>query len=299
MAREKDVTKDTEALRALVAEVVAEKLEQKLDRKLERALEGNTLGSAMKAELLDQVGTRLGGALDVWTRREPGARRASLTRDEIAAAAVALADAEGVEAVSMRRIASELGVGTMTLYHYVKTKEELMTLVTDLVMGEVVLPDGEVLPDDWRDAITVVAHRSKAAFDRHPWMLDVLDEPGLGPNSVRHFDQSLAAVSRLEQPYGVKLDVVRTVDEYVFGFAVMNRNTAPMAADRWRDEMTAYVNGLLATGDYPQLQAMVADLGLEGAWAEVAEHVADDDRFERNLRRLLDGIGLSLGMPPA
>jgi len=293
------VTKDTEALRALVAEVVAEKLEQKLDEKLERARGRDSLGAAVKAELLDHVGSRLGGALDVWTRREPGARRASLSREEIAAAAVALADAEGVEAVSMRRIAAELGVGTMTLYHYVKTKEELMTLVTDLVMGEVVLPADEALPDDWRDALTVVARRSKAAFDRHPWMLDVVDEPGLGPNSVRHFDQSLAAVAHLDQPVGVRLDVVRAVDEYVFGFAVMNRNNAPVAAEGVKDEMFSYVSGLLATGDYPQLQAMVADDGLEGAWAQVADHAVDTGRFERNLRRLLDGIGLSLGQPPA
>jgi AcrR family transcriptional regulator len=299
VAREKDVTKDTEALRALVAEVVAEKLEQKLDEKLERARGRDTLGAAVKAELLDHVGSRLGGALDVWTRREPGARRASLRREEIAAAAVALADAEGVEAVSMRRIASELGVGTMTLYHYVKTKEELMTLVTDLVMGEVVVPPDEALPDDWRDALTVVAQRSKAAFDRHPWMLDVVDEPGLGPNSVRHFDQSLAAVSGLGQPFAVRLDVVRAVDEYVFGFAVMNRNAAPVAAPGVKDEMFAYVSGLLATGDYPQLQAMVADAGMEGAWAQLADHAADTGRFERNLRRLLDGIGLALGVAPA
>ena len=63
-----------------------------------------------------------------------------------------IADAEGFDAVSMRRIATELDAGTMTLYHYVRTKDELLTLVIDAVMGEVVIPDDEPMPDDWRAA---------------------------------------------------------------------------------------------------------------------------------------------------
>ena len=92
----------------------------------------------------------------------------------------------------MRRIAAELGAGTMTLYHYVRTKDELLTLVSDAVMGEVVVPDDERCPTNWRDAIVMLAERSRAALQRHPWILDITDDPAIGPNSVRHFDQSLA-----------------------------------------------------------------------------------------------------------
>ena len=75
-------------------------------------------------------------AHDVWTRPEPGARRTKFTREEIAAAAVKIADEEGFDALSMRRLAAELDAGTMTLYHYIRTKDELLAIVNDSVMGE-------------------------------------------------------------------------------------------------------------------------------------------------------------------
>ena len=116
-----------------------------------------------------------------------------------------IADAEGFAAVSMRRIATELDAGTMTLYHYVRTKDELLTLVVDAVMGEVVIPATEPIPTDWRAALTMVAERTRAALERHPWILDITDDPAVGPNSVRHFDQSLQAVASLNLPLTDKL----------------------------------------------------------------------------------------------
>src|SRR5262249_22635960 len=104
----------------------------------------------------------------IWARPEPGARRARLTREQIATVALALADAEGVEALSMRRVAAELGVGTMTLYYYVETKDELLALMNDSMMGEILVPDDE-LPTEWRPALEAIAQRSRAAFRRHPW----------------------------------------------------------------------------------------------------------------------------------
>ena len=82
----------------------------------------------------------------------------------IASAAVRIADNEGLDALSMRRLASELGSGTMTLYHYVWTKDELFALVVDAVMGEVAFPKSTALPTEWRDAITLIACRSRDAL---------------------------------------------------------------------------------------------------------------------------------------
>ena len=76
----------------------------------------------------------------IWTRPEPGTRRPKFTRDQIASTALAIADTEGFAAVSMRRIAAELGAGTMTLYYYVRTKDELVALMDDAIMGEVLDP---------------------------------------------------------------------------------------------------------------------------------------------------------------
>ena len=136
-----------------------------------------------------------------------------------------IADAEGFDAVSMRRIAAELDAGTMTLYHYVRTKDELLTLVVDAVMGEVVVPDRRAVPDRLaRRDDDDRASASAPSLERHPWILDITDDPPIGPNSVRHFDQSLQAVASLPIPLADKLDIVSTVDEYVFGYCLHERN---------------------------------------------------------------------------
>src|SRR5262245_27967501 len=112
------------------AERVAQTLERKagaLDRAAAKA-EQAAATLTRKAAQLDQISARL-ASLDVWTRPEPGSRKPRFNRDEIAAAAVRIADAEGLEALSMRRLAVELDAGTMTLYHYVRTKDELLALV--------------------------------------------------------------------------------------------------------------------------------------------------------------------------
>ena len=113
---------------------------------------------AKHVETLDRLAAHL-ETIDVWTRAER-ARQARFNRDDIAAAAIRIADTEGFEAVSMRRLAAELDAGTMSLYHYVRTKDELLTLVVDALMGEVVLPADQPMPGDWRAAITSIAERS-------------------------------------------------------------------------------------------------------------------------------------------
>jgi AcrR family transcriptional regulator len=202
-----------------------------------------------------------------------------------------VADAEGFAAVSMRRLALELDVGTMTLYHYVRTKDELLTLVVDAAMADVVLPPDQPLPPDWRAAMTVIARRSRDSLVRHPWILDINDDPGLGPNSVRHFDQSLQAASSVSDDFRDQLDLVVAVDEYVFGFCTLWRNNfGPDGGLPADDQMLGYVSDLIATGGYPHLRAMVERMGLEAAWSQVHDHGRDPGRFERNLARLLDGF---------
>src|SRR6476469_7755923 len=125
----------------------------------------------------------------IWTRPEPGTRRPKFTRDQLAAAALAIADAEGFTAVSMRRIAADLGAGTMTLYHYVRTKDELVALMDDAIMAEVLIPPGE-LPAHWHGALTAIATRTWDVLMRHPWAPHHLQNAPAGPNAMRHFEQS-------------------------------------------------------------------------------------------------------------
>ena len=192
----------------------------------------------------------------------------------------------------MRRLAGELGAGTMTLYHYVQNKDELHTLVSDEVMGEVVLPDGHVLPDDWQEAIIVVAARSREVMKRHPWVFDLKGDIGMGPNSVKHMDQTLQAVANLDAPLRTKLDVVSAVDEYVFGYCLQEREG--WTDDHQREVVTTYVSELVETGDYPQIQRYLDELGADGMWHAFEETGNDASRFDRNLRRFVAGIAADL-----
>lgn len=228
--------------------------------------------------------------LDIWTRVEPGVRKPRFTRDEIAAVAIHIADAEGFAAVSMRRIATELDAGTMTLYHYIRTKDELLALVFDTLMAELVVPPGE-LPKQWRQAMTAIAHRSKSMLERHPWVLDIADDPALGPNSVRHFDQSLEAVSSLDAEIDDLLDVITVIDEYVFGYCIHQRtHFEPEGEGPPSHEVQQYVQDLAVSGDYPQLVRLLERHGSDRAWAMINEHARNTARFDRNLSRILDGF---------
>src|SRR5690606_32931566 len=113
----------------------------------------------------------------------------------------------------------ELRAGTMTLYHYVSTKQELLMLMSDALMADVLVPPDE-LPDDWRAAITVIARRSRDVILAHPWAMEALRSVAGGPNSLRHFEQSLAAVAPVGLTDAERLELVFTIDDYVFGYVV-------------------------------------------------------------------------------
>ncbi|HEX8753216.1 MAG TPA: helix-turn-helix domain-containing protein, partial [Solirubrobacterales bacterium] len=104
----------------------------------------------------------------------PALERAGIRRQQIVATAVALADREGLEAVSMRRLAEQLGVGTMTLYSYVSGKDELLDLMRDEVAREMLLP--EPLPESWRQTLWEIAVRTRDALEAHPWHFDALPQ---------------------------------------------------------------------------------------------------------------------------
>jgi AcrR family transcriptional regulator len=230
----------------------------------------------------------------IWVRPEPGSRRPRFTRERIAAAALAIADAEGIDAVSMRRVAAELDAGTMTLYHYVRNKGELFALMDDAIMGELLIPDGE-LPGDWRAALTEIACRSRAAFKRHPWALQGLKGAQGGPNSLKHIEQSLAAVAGLDVDATTQLEIIGMVDDYAFGFAIREQEVNVETFDHdGFVSMLEYFDSLVRSGEFPNLQRLRGDDDVRSSWDRIAAVVFDEGRFDRGLSRLLDGIALDL-----
>ena len=200
--------------------------------------------------------------MTVWDRPEPPARPAPLDRERIVAAAIALADEGGLEAVSVRKVAARLDVGPMRLYGYIATKEELFDLMVDEVHAEI-LPEGQ--PGDWREALRTLACRTRQAALRHEWLADLLGgRPALGPNALAVTEAKLAALDGLAD-LGTVMRAVETVSAYFTG--AIRREVANRRAERatglserdWQRASGPYVTRMLATGRFPALAKMVRD----------------------------------------
>lgn len=228
----------------------------------------------------------------IWSRVRDTGRGRLLSHDGVAKAAVELADRSGIEAVTMRAVAGALGVGTMSLYRYVSTREELVDLMVDRVLGELTL-DG-VAPD-WRSVLTALARQTRALAHRHPWMATAGPgaRPAMGPNMLSWLEGTL---SRLDQPQlsiDQVLDMEWTVQAFVLGFVQAEladqeaQRATGLTEQEWRQRMGPYVAALIATGKYPYLARIVRD----------AEDFPDPDvLFERRLGYVLDGLATGLGL---
>ncbi len=226
----------------------------------------------------------------IWTEPEPGRRRTKVTREQIAQAAFAIADAEGIDAVSMRRVADELGVGTMTLYYYVRTKNDLLSLMDDELMAETIVPATK-LPKDWRAAVTAIARSSRDAFIRHPWSLQMIGF-GIGPNGMRHMEQSMRAVENLPLDEHGKMELLAIVDDFVFGHAL--RMSDPLIASisdpRAARSITKFTISQIATGEFPLIASMIGDKEPLDAFYRIAKWMGDESRFDVGLEAILDGF---------
>jgi AcrR family transcriptional regulator len=143
--------------------------------------------------------------------------RLDTRRQAIVGAALALADSDGVVAVTMRGVAERLGLGTMTLYSYVGGKDELIDRMVDAVVGEMLVP--EPMPPDWRGALRAIALRTHDVFARHPWIFETARRPR-GANVRRHVEQSLAAVAPLGADEATAAAILAAVDDYTIGHAL-------------------------------------------------------------------------------
>jgi AcrR family transcriptional regulator len=232
-----------------------------------------------------------GGRQPIWARPpreigEPrGRARTAVTREEIVEAALAVADEAGFDAVSMRNVAQRLGVGAMTLYHYVPSKDDLLDLMFDEVMRELLVP--EPLPDEWRAAITAISRRTRESWLRHPWLASAVGaRSAFGPNSMRHVEQSLAAISGLGVEGAEAFVVLSAIDDFTLGHALRQVSAQAglrregLDSDAWRRAIEPYWREMLATGEFPRLERMV-----DAEW-----DFLNEERFELGLGWMLDGI---------
>ncbi|MBQ0830829.1 TetR/AcrR family transcriptional regulator [Streptomyces tagetis] len=230
--------------------------------------------------------------MTVWDRPEPPTQPVPLDRERIVAAAIALADEGGLEAVSMRKVAARLDAGPMRLYRYVSTKEELFDLMVDEVQAEM-LPEEQ--PADWREALSALAHRTRRTTLRHEWLADLLGgRPALGPNGLAMTEATLAALDDLADVNTV-MRAVETVSAYFIG--AIRREIANLRAERatglskhdWQRAHGPRVTGLLATGRFPALAKAVYD----------GTDVDAETTFTTGLDWVLDAVAAKLTRPTA
>src|ERR1700727_1432524 len=194
----------------------------------------------------------------------------NLSRETIAAAALEIADKEGFDSVSMRRIAQELNVGTMSLYYYVRTKDDLIAVMDDALLGEALLPK---VPQGWQLAMMEIAKHTHALFLRHPWALVSMLSAPPGLNAMRHMEQCLEALAETHMTNSEKLALLATVDDFVFGHAL--RETANDTAID-----TEFAAAQLATGAFPRIAKAFAKGRIE----------TGKNRFEQALQALLNAL---------
>ncbi len=235
-------------------------------------------------------------AVPIWARPEPGSRRPRYSREQIAEVAVRIADGEGFEAVSMRRVAAELGASPMSLYHYLDGKDDLVALMDDALLGETLVAPRE-LPPGWREGLAVLARRTREVFLRHPWALAALHGENatpatpIAPQALAHMDQSLQVLEGAPLSTVSKFDLLAVVDDFVTGHALrvgelrMRRAIPPEAAAAGQ----AYGEEILRSGRYPHLASLAGDPEAAAVQGSLLDERHADEQFERALRLLLDG----------
>ncbi|MDL5160352.1 TetR/AcrR family transcriptional regulator [Actinomycetospora termitidis] len=212
-------------------------------------------------------------------------RRPALTRHRIITAAISVADAEGLDALSMRRVATELGAGTMSLYRHVADKAELLGAMVEAVNAE--SPDLAEVAGDWRAKLEHAAREEYALSHRHPWVLGVpWSRSPLGPNSLAAVESVLGVVADLGLDHHDRVAVVFSVFRYVRGAA---RDAVDAAAER-RDgvpdeEWWAGSEDVIARFVDPARFPEVV-----GAYRAGALTQTGPDGFEFGLARVLDGV---------
>jgi AcrR family transcriptional regulator len=195
------------------------------------------------------------------------------------AGAIRIADADGLDAVTVRRLAAELGTRPTSLYAHIASKADLLALMMDEVVGMMLVE--RPLPEDWREALSQIARRSHAAYAAHPWVLQAYARGArLGPNALQHARQQARAVSGMGVPAEEVWTIVAIVDDFVIGNAhrVTTRGSPPN------------LEHLLSPGDLavsPELTALpIASL------AQTATQ-----RFEIGLEAFLDVVELRFANP--
>jgi len=211
----------------------------------------------------------------------PAKARTPLSRERILGAALELADRDGFEACTMRKLGAQLGVEAMSLYRYVSSKEDLLSGLVDLVFAEVEVDEPGTT--EWRPAMRKRAHSHRAAMRRHQWAVGFMEgrmQPG--PASLRVHDATLGIMRAADFPFRDAVHANSVLDAYVYGFALQERDLPARADGDTAEVMREQAAQVPEMRDFPYLME---------AMREFAEAGYDyDAEFAFGLELILDGI---------
>jgi AcrR family transcriptional regulator len=227
----------------------------------------------------------------IWARLSGQGRGPTRTLDHatITDAAITIADQDGLDAVSMRKVAGRMDHSTMALYRHVGSKDDLVELMYDAVLGELALP--ATPSGQWRADVSALGRDLRRLHHRHPWIGRLGHRPTLGPNSIRVLEHALACVDRLGLEIDGMVDVISTALAFTRGFVQSELGEAEaqqrsgMDQEAYHRHTGPYISQLLREGTHPYLKRLIED----------AEDFPDPDAvFERRLALVLDGLAATI-----
>jgi AcrR family transcriptional regulator len=215
-------------------------------------------------------------------------RRAPLTRERVLAAAIDLADRDGIASLSMRKLAQELGVEAMSLYHHVANKDAILDGLIDLVFGEIDLPVGEA---DWKAAMRRRAISAREVLRRHPWATGLMESRSTpGPATLRHHDAVLGILRNAGFPLELAAHAYSLLDSYIYGFA-LQETSLPFSTPEETAEVAQAMMAEFPAGAYPHLTEIAVEHVLQPGYSYASEYLFGLDLILDGLERLAAGEG--------
>jgi AcrR family transcriptional regulator len=211
----------------------------------------------------------------------PTSRREPLSTDRVLEAAIRLADHGGSEAITMRRVAQELRVEAMSLYHHVPNKDAILDGVIDKVFAAIELPPTD--RDDWQESIRVRARSARDVLSRHTWALGLMDSRSdPGPATLRHHDAVLGVLRRAGFSLPMAAHAISLIDSYISGFVLQEANL-PLETPNDLEAVAGNILDHLPTDELPYLAEMIVDHALQPGYDYASE-------FSYGLDLILDAL---------
>jgi AcrR family transcriptional regulator len=227
-------------------------------------------------------------------RPPPRSTLPKLSKREITAAAIEIADEQGLPAVSMRNVASAIGSGAMSLYRHVANRDELLDAMLDAVYSDLDLPTSA--DGDWRTQLELIARAQRRMLRSHPWVAPLVgSRPPLLLSFLRSFDASLRALLDAGLEITDAATVSATINAFVVGHALLEhseqeaRRRTGLTKKQWRARTAPLVRRILESGDYPAVAQYV----------RYARDIDPDTAFERALAGILDNAAAQAQQRPA